>query len=222
MKGQKSKWRALSLCTVLGSTLAGCGASPQNISSPSGAQSASQSEAQSQALGGQQRPSQTSSASEGGASKAQPIAPSYTSAEESFALWLPGKPTELVRQVSVPGAGLVRVRTISLSTPKAVYVVVPTSVPESVSLSNPDPFLDGVQAGFVASSRGKLVSSKSIKLGQYPGREIVVSVGASKITVHIFLGDKRSYQVMAVLPPGQPITDAQTTKVLDSFQILSR
>lgn len=194
MKAQRLSFRALSWCGLLGLAMCGgCGGSS--------------------GLGA----SGTAAASNVGAA-----APSYTSAGDGFAVWLPGKPKEASQQVGIPGVGATTVRIISLSTPSAAYMIVPTVVPAGASMSSPKPFLDGVQTGFLSSSGGRLVSSRDIKLGEYPGREIVVSSGASQVKGRILLTGKHSYQVMAIVPPGRPLWGAEISKVLDSFQVLSQ
>lgn len=154
-------------------------------------------------------------------------APSYTAKADGYALWLPGRPQQSVKKATMPGLGAVSIRYVALSARPVAYAVVPTPLPPGYWPGSAGEVLQGIQAGFVSSSKGKLVSSRSIKLGRYPGREIVVDMGGAASGVRMrgrfFVAPKRSYQVMAMARPAQLAANkAQIQKVLDSFQILNQ
>ncbi|MDY3557523.1 hypothetical protein R5W23_000049 [Gemmata sp. JC673] len=83
----------------------------------------------------------------------------------------------------------------------------------------PKAVFDGIEAGMVKTSGGKVESSKEITYGaaKYPGREVLVDKDGAKIKARIILADSRVFIVFAGGPKGFGTTDA-ATKFLDSFE----
>lgn len=149
-------------------------------------------------------------------------APTYTSKKDGYAIYLPGQPKSVSRQMAASGIGRKKVDFISLTRGPLTYVVIPMLLPAAPTGANLDGFLNGVQRGFTASPAAKLLSSNKISLPGAPGREILVQVGQNLLRGRFFVKGKRSYQVVAIVPrSGAAKYGAQVAQVLNSFRILN-
>lgn len=156
------------------------------------------------------------------------VAPSYTDKADRYAVWLPSRPKMAQRKANMPGLGPVTVRYASATTPNVVYVVMATPLPNG-ALAHSSEVLGGIQQGLTTSTRARLISSRPISMGRYPGREAVLSmtppkgsgVGTKRMQVRFYVAERRSYQVMALTSPAQTAKmKPQIQKVFSSFQIL--
>jgi hypothetical protein len=81
--------------------------------------------------------------------------------------------------------------------------------------------LDGAKKGAVNNVQGKLVAEKTIELSGFPGLEIEVDAGASKVFVRIVVAEERLYQALVVMPAAAT-RPAHVRKFLDSIKLAKK
>ena len=142
----------------------------------------------------------------------------FKSPEGGFFITMPGEP-ERSKQTVKTAAGDMDMYIYMLESRSGAYGVIYSEFP-SLYLQQPNAaerLLDGGHDGAVAQMKGKLLDEKSITIGRHPGRELHIECAQGTIVMRIFLINTRLYQVMAVLPKGQAISD-DTMKFLESFR----
>ena len=147
---------------------------------------------------------------------------SFFSHLHGFGVWLP---TKLV--LSQKEAGDKNGKTSRLlfkaSTKSVNYSV--NVYPESLSRSDWETTLDGIQKGMVEALNGKLQKLQHIQLSGFPGREVTVSLYEGQATVRsrVYVTPKGTFAIAA---GGYKEPMKQKTKeidrVFDSFRILSQ
>lgn len=148
--------------------------------------------------------------------------PPYVNKREGFAISLPGKPKMGSRVANLPNGKTMKANFYSVAKPPLTYIVIPVRLPGTPKGAQIDQFLNGVQLGFTRRAGIKLLSSKKIRLQNYPGREVLLQAGTNLTRVRYFVAGSRSFQVLAISPQnGADKYRAQISKVLDSFRILS-
>lgn len=147
----------------------------------------------------------------------------FSSKDGRYSVSMPGTPKETTQKVPTP-AGEIVTNVATLEPSKGVgYAVSYNDMPfDDDKLKQPgvvDNVLDGSANGQVTNVKGKLISQKAIKLGEFPGREVHFEVpGQGEIRSRIFLVGKRLYQTM-VQGPKASVTSKDADKFLDSFKV---
>lgn len=147
----------------------------------------------------------------------------FASKEGHYSVLMPGTPTESTQKVPTPAGEIVaNIATVEQSRGVG-YAVSYNDMPfDENQLKEPgavDKVLDGSANGQVTNVKGKLISQKPIKLGDYPGREVYFEVPEKgEIRSRIFLVGKRLYQTM-VQGPKVTVTSKDADKFLDSFKL---
>jgi hypothetical protein len=118
-----------------------------------------------------------------------------------FTVKMPAKPKDTSQEID-SAVGKLKVNMYMYEEGNAgVYMVAYTDYPEdSVTEENVKDVLAGAESGGIKGVKGKLIKSKAIKLGKYPGREVTYTVPAIKGTAksRIFVAGDRLYQVVAL------------------------
>jgi len=104
---------------------------------------------------------------------------------------------------------------------ETMYVANWVDFPRDAVNELPDRMLDDSREGALENLDGELVSEKKIKLGQHPGREIVIKVEKLDRLFHarVYLVENRLYQVLAFGPP-DVVKSRESQKFLDSFKLM--
>jgi hypothetical protein len=105
---------------------------------------------------------------------------------------------------------------------KVFYTVGCTEIPKGVTaLKTSDEMLDDGIAG--SAMVGKVVSKKTIKLGNIEGREAVIEAleGKVKIRLRVFIAKDRLYQVVTLTTKANAAA-TEITDFLDSFKLTGK
>jgi hypothetical protein len=146
--------------------------------------------------------------------------------DTGFTVLMPSKPAERVE--AVEGHPGVENHFMTLETKLAGYIV--SYVQFSDDITDPAAIkglLDRGREGGITSSRGKLISEKEIKLGEYLGREWVMSLpGGFSATARAYWVKRRLYQTVFVIAANagestevMQLRQEAATRFLDSFAL---
>jgi len=142
-----------------------------------------------------------------------------TEKEGGFSILFPGTPTENKQETKTP-AGTVAVTFFVLEKEGITYVASYSVFPkESVKARSEEKRLDNARDGAVASAKGKLENQRSIKIGKYPGRELMIQGEKNFVRSRIFAVENRLYQTM-VVGSKQQVSGSQADHFLDSFRLI--
>jgi hypothetical protein len=150
----------------------------------------------------------------------------FVSQPGRYRIRFPGKPQLAEQRTDTPSGPLI-IRTATYESPEgtaytASYFDLSAA---SVRAAGPDALLDGGVQGTVASGGWTVTSKEAIKLGQYPGRDVIGDVkvpGAREPgygRTRLFLVGNRFYQVVLIGSKSK-VTPADFEKCLDSFELL--
>lgn len=139
----------------------------------------------------------------------------FSSKDGGFAVLMPGQPTQENRTVKTE-IGSIPVRAFSvLRRGEALYAIAYSDFPGSFP-QNPgdiDRLLAQVASGFAQGAKGRLVSQQTIRLGNFPGRDIRLQLDRGLIARgRVFVVNSRLYQVIVVT--GQ---ERNLTKSIEGF-----
>jgi hypothetical protein len=120
-----------------------------------------------------------------------------------FTIKMPAKPKDVSQEIDSPGGGKLKIRIYAAEEENAgAYLVSYADFPEDLVDADDLPGqYDRIQGGIVKSAKGKVLTSKNVKvLKKYPGREVTYTVPALKGTgkVRMFFVEARLYQIMAL------------------------
>jgi hypothetical protein len=137
---------------------------------------------------------------------------------------LPGTPKKTVNSTKT-AVGPIDVNIFLVEVGNDAYGVIYSDVPNA-DKGDPKKILDGAQNGAINGVKGKLVTSKDIKLDGVPGRSFEYEVptpngGMMVGRQRLFLTDNKLYQVIVVAAP-ETARNELSTKVLDSFKLTSK
>ena len=161
--------------------------------------------------------------------RAQATKPNFSSKKHGFSLYLPQKPAASTRpKPAMLGGG--KVETFATPMTPVSYSIVPIVLPDAAKGLSQKLYFDSVQTGILQSSKGKAVSSKTLKVGGQTARDFHYSFAtptATSKTPVKFLGQTRiyklgarTYQFTAIAPAADFAKNrAQTAKVFGSIQI---
>jgi hypothetical protein len=150
----------------------------------------------------------------------------YASPEGGYRFRFPAKPKLAERTEKTP-SGPITTHAAACESPDgstAYLVTYFDAPPKDVKATGPDEVLDKSVDGFVKSSGWKVSEKKAIKLGEYPGREVIGEVsaaGAPEVGYgrsRLYLAGNRLYQVM-VIGPKSKADPAEFAKILDTFEV---
>lgn len=143
-----------------------------------------------------------------------------------FTLKMPAKPRTLPPQdIAFPGGkSKLHMFILEVDGGKAAYMAAYNDFPEDLVTDDPDVLdaaLDGARDGAVKNVKGRLLSSKAIKLDKkYPGREFTFEVsGLGQARARIYLVDGRMYQVV-VFGSEELVKGPDAKTYLDSFKLV--
>jgi hypothetical protein len=103
---------------------------------------------------------------------------------------------------------------------ETVYIAMFCEMPENVfKMGTDEQRLDYARKRAVASTKGKLVSEKKIKLGTYPGRELVFELeNKGQVRQRVYAVKDKLYQLL-VSGPREQTTSKDADRFLDSFKL---
>ena len=150
--------------------------------------------------------------------------PNYTSKPQRFAVWLPAKVAR-TKNVSgpTPQGETIEMFFAATGIEPIFYTVAVAKNPPSAMKMKPEKRLSYARDAMMQSSTSKIVSEKRVQLGQFPGRDIQMTVasGTEGQRLRIYTTPQRTYQVVARAPhKNMRKYSAQITKVFDSLRIL--
>jgi hypothetical protein len=146
----------------------------------------------------------------------------FPSSQGLFSVLLPGTPTQANTSVNTH-LGTIPVNMTYVNRNKeAIYLVAYSDLPPNVSIKNSkemNQILTEVVSGFSQGARAKLLSQKSIKLKNFPGKEIRLQLD-KKLTARarIYLVNKRLYQVVVATNQEQNLAKS-IQGFLNSFRV---
>lgn len=146
----------------------------------------------------------------------------FQSKEGAFSVLMPGQP----EQKSFPTdteQGPINMNMFSVGRGNAFYAVIYSDfplVPDDPQLINN--MLDKARDMGVANAKGRLLSETRITLGDYPGREIKISISAGILLARLYAVKHRLYQVMVAGTQEAVIASPDTARFLDSFKLVKR
>jgi hypothetical protein len=144
----------------------------------------------------------------------------FVSKEGKFKVLMPGTPKESEAETESDfGKGVLHMNSLAASGMMfaANYSDFPTEV-KKVPLKQ---IYDSSRDGAVANMEGKLAKEKDIKLGDHPGREVLIDVAGGKrlFRARVYLVGQRLYQVV-VFGTKEAATSKDADKFLDSFKLM--
>jgi hypothetical protein len=150
----------------------------------------------------------------------------YASPEGGYRFRFPAKPKLAEPTEKTPSGPIVtHAAACESSDGSTAYLVTYFDAPpRDVKAAGPDEVLDKSVDGFVKSSGWKVAGKKAIKLGEYPGREVIGEVSAAGAPevgygrTRLYLAGNRLYQVM-VIGPKSKADPAGFAKILDTFEV---
>jgi hypothetical protein len=143
----------------------------------------------------------------------------YSYAADGFSASFPSEPA--LQKQSVPtDAGTFELRAyVANDGDSALYIGV-CDYGSTASNTDPDAILNGARDGAVENVKGRLVSTKKITFGVYPGLNYEIESDSLHFSGRMYLVGSVLYQVVAAAPAAKPY--ASSSKFLDSFQLIPR
>jgi hypothetical protein len=149
----------------------------------------------------------------------------FSAEEGRFAVAFPGRPETTARSVDSP-SGPIEVRTVSLTQPTGeevnrVYLVTYTDDPSSTK-KRADEVFDAMRAASLRQAPdARLMNQQAIRLGPYPGREVMLDLALSGAVMRIryYLVDGRAFQQIYLGLAGEAEGD-EAAAFFDSFRVL--
>lgn len=137
-----------------------------------------------------------------------------------FSVLLPSDPVKQ-DQKNNSGYEAVSYRIVTALSNVAAMAVGYSDQPQGASFeSDPNVILDKVRDQSVTDLNGKVISETAIKLGQYPGRELRVSIpGGYTVRQRIFVANRRLYSLM-ITAGSRGIDSKEAETFFGSFKIL--
>ncbi len=145
----------------------------------------------------------------------------FTSKDGGFEVSMPGKPVEQKDSLRTPSGPLDLVMyVVERKKEETAYIAMFCEFPESVFKSGTDEKrLDYARNRAVASTKGKLVGEKKIKLGDYPGRELQFEVeGKGLVRQRMYAVKDKLYQLL-VAGPKEAALGKDADRFLQSFKL---
>jgi hypothetical protein len=146
----------------------------------------------------------------------------YSSKDGGFTVLLPGTPN-IQKMTQKAGDGS-DVKIVAYRPPPAgnIRVIVSTSdFAEQYLKVSPDKILDNARDASVSNSKGTLVREKKIKLGENPGREIVVKFPKDQgyLRARAILVGSRQYSLLYAGKDEKDVTSKEAEAFFASFKL---
>lgn len=146
-----------------------------------------------------------------------------------FKAAFPEKPEEETASENTP-AGKIAIHTWTSESEdgKSAFIVMATDFPKQlVQFSKPQLLLDEARNGATQFlDKGKLRKEEKTKFGKYPARMLTIEgLSEEKPTVcrqRIVLAGPRLYQQILIYEKDAPVSDADSKKFFDSFELLEK
>lgn len=152
----------------------------------------------------------------------EPVWKEFASKPGGFKVLMPGTPKQKALETESDfGKGVLHMSAVEAG--KGMYAANYTDFPEAVKKVPIKQLYDSSRDGVIANLDGKLASEKDIKLGENPGREILIDVAGGKqiFRVRVYLIEQRLYQVVVFGSP-ELAKSKDADKFLDSFQLAEK
>jgi len=147
----------------------------------------------------------------------------FASKEGHFKVLMPGKPEQkkLEAEMGDFGKGMLHMNTFESD--KMMYGANYCDFPAKIKDFPRKRVYDSSRDGAVENLKGKLADEKDIKLGDHPGREILIDVAGGKrlFRARVYLVEQRLYQVV-VFGSKEAATSKAADKFLDSFKLTEK
>lgn len=145
----------------------------------------------------------------------------FSSPEGGFKILLPGIPAKESRSVETR-VGWIGLEVFELKTAVASYLVTYSDFPRTPD--DPQQALKQARERAVEQAKGKVLQEKKVKLGSYPGLELIVETPSTIIKSTFYAVKQRLYQIVILLPTDQRLTivkfqDTVAAKFLSSFKL---
>ena len=143
----------------------------------------------------------------------------FSPKDGGFSVMLPGKPIEKSLQADT-AAGPITVPAYQLASGEFGYMITYRDYPNTPEeVQARDKLLQMAAENAVTIAGGKLVSSKPISLGEYPGIEVKAEIPGSILQTRSYFAKPRLYILMVFMPPYKT-GSVNVTKFFDSFEVL--
>jgi hypothetical protein len=145
----------------------------------------------------------------------------FTSEAGRFEIRLPAKPSEGSKTVPT-AVGNVEAKIFQCQGPDWCCMVMYSDYPRDMVMNaEPEAVLDGARNGAVANVQGaKLQSETRVKLGKYPGRDVLINVQSGRFFARwrCYLVEERLYQII-VVGSEEFVRSQDTDRMLQSFKL---
>lgn len=146
----------------------------------------------------------------------------FSSNQGLFTVLMPGKPTQANTKVNT-SLGTIPVNMVYVNrNQEAIYLVAYSDLPPNVSIKNSremNQILTEIVSGFSEGARAKLLSQRTIKLKNSPGKEIRVQLDKGLMArARLYLVNKRLYQVVVATNKEKDLAKS-IQGFLNSFQV---
>ncbi|MDT4898782.1 MAG: hypothetical protein QOH25_3859 [Acidobacteriota bacterium] len=147
----------------------------------------------------------------------------YKPQDDSFAIEMPGKPSESVQRQSTPAGEYQMHLAMAIYNQNGAFVIGYADYPSNYSSVPAQQLLDLASQGALSKSSATLVSKRNISLHGYPGLELEMlppgnMPGGGRIVTRIYWAAPRIYILFGGGPKSSE-TDAAMTRYFESFKI---
>jgi hypothetical protein len=139
---------------------------------------------------------------------------------KGFTVKFPGKPSDF-KQTVQGHTGPVEVKMLVYENDKgnAQFVVGYYDFSEAdLKAATPDRHLDNARLGAVKAVKGALKEEKKIKLGDHPGRDLLITTKDKAARIKLYAVDKRLYK-LAVVGPASIVDGKDAKMFFASFKL---
>ena len=143
----------------------------------------------------------------------------YPYPADGFSASFPSQP-RFEKQNIPTDAGTVEYHSYTADDNSSALIAGITNFGATLAGKDPGVILQGAKKGAVTNSKGKLVSEKSITLGNNPGIEFVIDSDSARVTARVYLVGTSIYEMIVASP--QQANYAEVTRFLDSLQLIDR
>jgi len=147
----------------------------------------------------------------------------FSPTDGSFSILMPGQPTQKKQTINTPAGDIdTYFYTITQDGGKINYTVSYVELPKGVEKMAPPALLEAMASGLMGDSRVKVVSEKTIQLGDYPGRAFKIEAPDKSLIMHrAYLVKQRIYQIAVQVPKVQEqALSGDVDRFFNSFKLL--
>jgi glucose/arabinose dehydrogenase len=143
----------------------------------------------------------------------------YRYPADGFSASFPSEPVAQKQHVPT-GTVTLELRNYTVATETVTVEVGVCDYGDAIGGGDPDAILEGAKNGAVSNLSARLLTSKKITLGVYPGIAFEAEAEQLHLSARIYLVGTMIYQTFVAWPPGK--TYSETNRFLDSFQLIAR